>query len=313
MLLINHANILDPVSNRIKIKLAITAFFRLGGFANKVNMMKLLLPCLSLLTLLGTSASAHAQTEGERRGNPNDGTGYIGIMTLTNSEYLGSADEDTRILPYLSLNNVKGFDLFGPNLNYRLIETGTGEGLRTWSLRAGPSVTFQGNRDSEDSVNLNGFEDVGVSLPVGGYIRSTIGPVGLGLNVGKDVIGGHGGLVADASIGTFYRKGNFAIQPSLSVNWGDNKHNDSFFTVTPAQALTSGLSSFEADSGIYSYGAGIVSWIEFDNRYAISLIANHRWFTGDANNSPIINASDGSDTGYFLSLGLSRKFDTKQW
>jgi len=78
------------------------------------HMMKLLLPCLSLFTLLGTSASAHAQTEGERRGNPNDGTGYIGIMTLTNSEYLGSADEDTRILPYLSLNNVKGFDLFGP-------------------------------------------------------------------------------------------------------------------------------------------------------------------------------------------------------
>ena len=276
--------------------------------------MKHALSYLALISVMSAPIAVKAQTsDAPVRGNPNDGTGYFGIMSLTNSEYLGSSDEDTRILPYLSLNNVKGFDLFGPNLTYRLIEAGTGEGLRTWSLRAGPSVTFQGNRDSEDSPNLNGFEDVGVSIPVGGYVRSTIGPVGLGLNVGKDIAGGHGGVTADASIGTFYRKGNFAIQPSLSLNWGDNAHNDSFFSVTSPQSGTSGLNEFNAGSGIYSYSAGIVSWIDFDNQYAVSLIANHRWFTSDAKDSPIINASDGSDTGYFIALGLSRKFDTKKW
>lgn len=245
--------------------------------------------------------------------SPNDGTGYVGASVLVTSEYLGSADEEIRALPYLSFDNVKGFTLFGTTLRYRALDIGTGQGLDKWSLRAGPSVSYQGGRDSDESVNLNGFKDVDGSLPLGGFIRSTIGPVGLGLNVGKDVIGGHGGVTADASIGTFYRAGNFAIQPTAAISWADNKHNDSFFSVTPAEAASSGLTAYDAGSGIYAYTAGIVSWVEIEEKFAVSLIANYRWFTGDAADSPILNASDGSRNGVFATLGISRKFDTTKW
>ena len=249
----------------------------------------------------------------EEPANSNDGTGYIGASILLNSEYLGSADEEIRALPYLSFDNVKGFTLFGTTLRYRAIDIGTGQGLDKWSLRAGPSVGFQGGRDSDESVNLNGFDDIGGSVPLGGYIRSTIGPVGLGLNVGKDVIGGHGGVTADASVGTFIPLGNFAIQPSANIHWADNSHNDSFFSVTPDQAVTSGLTAYNAGSGIYGYSAGFVSWVTIEDKYAVSLITNYRWFTGDAADSPILNASDGSRNGIFATIGVSRKFDTTKW
>ena len=264
------------------------------------------------LPLLFITAPAFAQTPDQSQ-DTGDGTGYFGLSAAIASEYPGSADEEFRALPYLSLNNVKGFDFFGTTLSYRLIEVGTGEGLDKWSLRAGPSATFQGGRDSDESLNLNGFEDVDSSIPVGGYIRSTIGPVGLGLNVGQDVIGGHGGLTADASIGTFYRAGNFAIQPSASISWADNNHNDSFFSVTDQQAATSGLDAFDASSGIYAYSLGVVSWVEIQDIYAISVFANYRWFTGDAADSPILNANDGSKNGIFAAVSLSRKFDTTKW
>jgi len=258
------------------------------------------------------SSAAHAQVA-DSPVNSNDGTGYIGASILLNSEYLGSADEEIRALPYLSFDNVKGFTLFGTTLRYRALDIGTGQGLDKWSLRAGPSIGFQGGRDSDESENLNGFDDVDGSVPLGGYIRSTIGPVGLGLNVGQDIIGGHDGLTADASIGTFYRMGNFAVQPTATISWADNKHNDSFFSVTPEQAATSGLAAFDADSGIYAYSAGLVSWVVIDDKYAVSLIANYRWFTGDAADSPILNASDGSRNGIFATVGVSRKFDTTKW
>jgi len=267
---------------------------------------------LYVLPFLAISAPTFAQTPDQSQ-NAGDGTGYIGASIAITSEYPGSADEEFRALPYLSLNNVKGFDFFGTSLTYRLIETGTGEGLGKWSLRAGPSATYQGGRDSDESPNLNGFEDIDGSLPIGGYIRSTIGPVGLGLNVGQDVIGGHGGLTADASVGTFYRSGNFAIQPSATISWADNNHNDSFFSVTDQQAATSGLTAFDAGSGIYAYSLGVVSWVEIQDKYAISVFANYRWFTGDASDSPILNANDGSRNGIFAALSLSRKFDTTKW
>lgn len=273
-------------------------------------MKKTLIATTLLLSVTGVT---QAQTASSNSGNPNDGTGYIGATALYSSKYLGSDKEDLRALPYLSLNNVKGFDLIGPNLTYRLIEVGTGEGLDKWSLRAGPLMTIQGDRKSEDSPTLNGFEDVKTSVPLGGYVRSTIGPIGLGFNMAQDIAGGHKGLTADASIGTFFRKGNFAIQPSASINWANNKHNDSFFSVSPAQSLASGLSRFDAGSGIYGYSAGFVSWVEFEDQYALSLITSYRWFTNDAADSPILNAPDGSKRGLFIALGLSRKFDTKQW
>ncbi|WP_371397901.1 MipA/OmpV family protein [Fretibacter rubidus] len=241
------------------------------------------------------------------------GTGYIGATALLSSDYLGAANETVTALPYLSFENIKGFDLFGTALSYRAIEAGTGEGFGKWSLRAGPTVSYQRGRDSSDSVNLIGFDDVDASILAGGYIRTTIGPVGLRLDAAQDFAGGHDGLTVDASIGTFYRVGNFAIQPSATVSWGSGAHNDSFFSVTNAQAASSGLTTYDAGAGIYGYSLGIVSWVEIKDQYAISLIGSYRWFTDEAEDSPILNASDGSKNGLFAGLSVSRKFDSNKW
>lgn len=260
----------------------------------------------------GLAMPASAQISGHMP-SQTAGTGYIGGTVLLSSEYHGSGDADITALPYLSFENVKGFDLFGTALSYRAVETGTGEGLDKWSLRAGPAVSYQRGRDSADSPNLLGFDDVDASILAGGYVRTTLGPIGLRLDASQDLFGGHDGLTVDASIGTFYRIGNFAIQPSATVSWGSGAHNDSFFSVTNAQSTASGLTPYDADAGIYGYSLGIVSWIELQDKYAVSLIGSYRWFTDEAEDSPILNAFDGSKNGFFAGLSLSRKFDTNKW
>ena len=160
---------------------------------------------------------------------------------------------------------------------------------------------------------MTSFENVEGSFVAGGYVRSTIGPVGILVDAGKDIAGGHDGLVANASIGTFYRTGPFAVQPSFTVSWADNQFHDSFFSVSNQQAAGSPLGAFDAGSGIYKYSAGLVSWIEFKERYALSLIGTYDWYQNDAANSPILNAEDGSRNGIFAAISLSRKFDTNKW
>jgi len=265
---------------------------------------------VALTALLTTSLLAGVCAAQDVNGQSStDNIAYAGAGAVLFSEYLGSADQDISPLPYLSVNNFKGFDVFGTTLSYRLIDTGTGEGLGKWSLQAGPRAAYQIGRDSDDSPNLIGFEDIGGSIPIGGYVRSTIGPLGFRLDAGQDVISGHGGFTADASVGTFYRLGNWAIQPSVSLSWADSNHNESFFGVTSAQAQGSPLGAFDIGSGIYSYSANVVTWIEFNEKYALTFIGTYRQFTGDAKDSPVLRADDGSTDGIYAAVSISRKFD----
>lgn len=244
---------------------------------------------------------------------PNDSdTGAVanvGVQALLISDYLGSADEEVSVLPYLSVDDYKGIDIFGPAISYRAIETGTGQGLGKWSLRVGPSLTYQRGRDSDDSDTLTGFEDIDGSLLAGGYARATIGPIGLRLDAGQDILGGHDGLTVNASVGTVIPLGRLKIQPSATVNWATASHNQSFFGVTAEQAAISGLDVTDVDSGIHSYALSAVSWFEINDTYSINLIGSHSWFTNDAKDSPILQATDGADTGILVSVGLSRKFN----
>lgn len=262
----------------------------------------------TLLVSLALTAPAFAQTDEGPTVSDDSSTAFIGAIGALRSEYLGSDQETLSAFPYVSVQDYKGFDLFGTSLSYRAVETGTGQGLGKWSLRAGPNLTYQSGRDSDDSPTLDGLKDIDASLLAGGYVRGTFGPVGLRFDAGQDIAGGHDGVTANASIGTFLPLGRLKIQPSASVSWGSANHNQNFFGITQTQSNASGLDVNDVDSGVFGYSANLVSWYELNDDYVITLIGTHRWFTGDADNSPILLAEDGADTGLFVALGFARRF-----
>lgn len=264
---------------------------------------------LTIIATLCFVTPALAQSGDVSNESDESGVAFLGALGLHSSEYLGSAEEETRVFPYVSVQDYKGFDLFGTNLSYRAFETGTGQGLGKWSLRVGPSLTYEAGRDSDDSPTLTGLEDIDASVVAGGFVRGTFGPVGIRVAAGQDIAGGHGGVSGSASIGTFLPLGRLKIQPSASVLWGSADFNQSFFGITQAQSNASGLAINDVDSGIYGYSANLVSWYEITDKYVVTTIASHRWYSGDADNSPILLAEDGADTGLFVGLGIARKFN----
>ncbi len=233
----------------------------------------------------------------------------VGGTVFLRSLYVGSDQTETTILPYVGVDNLFGaVDLLGPNLTVDFLDIGTGRGLGKWSVRAGPRAAFDFGRDSSDSPTLDGLEDIDSSLLVGGFVRSTYGGFGLDLAVGRDVIGGHDGLLADISIGTRYPGKGWYIQPALTLSWADENYTQATYGITPEQAQSSALGAFNTSSGFHQASANILAGFALTENWNVTGLLSYRETLGDFRDSPIILAEDGSTSGIFTSLSLSRRF-----
>lgn len=258
---------------------------------------------LSLLLCLMMAPFASASEETNLR---------FGAITLINPEYVGSDDYDIRALPFISFDDIAGFELSGLALTYPLIDIGTGQGPGTWAIKAGPRAAFDFGRDSADSPTLAGLEDIDASLLAGGFLRASYGVLGLRLDAGQDIIGGHEGFIADLSLGTFLPKGLIAeklsVQPGLSISWADKTYNQAIYGITAQQAAASTQAQYDLGSGFHRASLNLLGWYEIDDRWQLNSVISYRKYLGDYAGSPILQAPDGATSDVFALIGISRRF-----
>lgn len=262
----------------------------------------------SLLSIIMTPCICMAAADEAQEG-PNI---RIGAASLYTPKYVGSDDYALRVLPLINFDDLAGFELSGLSLAYPLIDIGTGQGPGRWSLRAGPRAAFEFGRDSDDSPTLTGFEDIGVSLLAGGFLRAAYGPLGVRIDAGQDVLGGHDGFNADISVGTYLPEGllaeNLSIQPAVTISWADAIYNQSIYGVTQQQAATSGLPQYGLGSGFHRASVSLLSWYQIDDRWHVNTILSYRKYRGDFADSPILQAPDGATSDVLALVGVSRRF-----
>ena len=255
--------------------------------------------------LLGTPLAALAQDADKDEQASID----VGGTVLLRTPYVGSDQTETLLLPYLGINDFHGIDLLGPNLTADFIDIGTGAGLGKWSLRAGPRVSFDFGRDSDDSPTLEGLEDIDTSGVVGGFVRYSYSFLGVDLAAGQDVLGGHDGFVAEASLGTKYTADGWYIQPAVTLSWGDETYTQTVYGITPDQALRSALGEFDVSSGFHQISGTLLGGFALTDNWNVTGLFSYREALGDYRDSPIILAEDGSTSGIFTSISLSRRFN----
>ena len=265
-------------------------------------MMRLFLTSALIFGFTG-SAAAQSNDETEIR---------LGAALATTPQYAGSSEQILRVLPLISFEDLAGFDLNGLSLTYPILDIGTGRGPGTWSVKAGARAGFDFGRDSADSPTLTGFEDIGASLLVGGFVQANYGVIGLNIEAGQDVIDGHDGFIADFSVGTFIPPGiiadNLALRPSVTLSWADGSHNQTVYGVTPEQAALSGLNVDDLDAGLHRASVNLLGFYNIDERWQIFSLTSYREYIGEARDSPILQAPDGATSDIFAMLGLSYKF-----
>lgn len=240
----------------------------------------------------------------------------VGLGAAINSDYDGS--NDYRIIPGGVLRaSYRGIAIQseGLGLSADLINTG-----RKVDFDLGPALTVNLNRSGnirDDIVDLLPERDVAVE--VGGIAGLTFkaltnpyDSLGARVKVTHDIAGAHESTIFNPSLsfGTPLSLTTY-VGASLSAEFVGNKYADYYFSVSPAEALVSGLQPFDADGGMKDWSVGLLlgQSLSGDLRRGWGLfgLANYSRLVGDFKRSPLVR-DRGSANQWFAGAGVGYTF-----
>jgi MipA family protein len=167
--------------------------------------------------------------------------------------------------------------------------------FRSEHFKAGPILKLDFGRDETDSPDLAGLGDVGTSLELGIFASYTFGPTRARIRAQHDVLSGHSGMRIIGDLGVaIYRSERLVVTSNLSTTWTDGSYAESFFSVTAAQAITSGLTAFTATSGLKDISLAFGANYMVTDNWALVGNAGYSKLLGDAKNSPIVSVQGSS-------------------
>ena len=170
----------------------------------------------------------------------------------------------------------------------------------------GPMIAFQGERDEDD-----------VGVPIGDVDFAFEPGIFVNINASDRLrlraearrgFDGHEGWQGDLGMDYFIRPDEssvISIGPRLRL--ADAEYMQTYFGVTPAQAVATGLPAFEADGGVRAIG--IVAGLNRDlsRNFGIYAYAQYDRLIGDAANSPIVRQF-GSENQFAAGIALYFNF-----
>ncbi len=175
----------------------------------------------------------------------------------------------------------------------------------------GPVFGFPQRRKGSDVAA--GFSDVGFGLEVGGFVESYVTPaIRLRAEL-KQAIGAHNSLTGDIAADFVLRGKDENIVATIGprVRWGSAKYTRTFFGVSAAESLASGLQAYQPSGGIYAFGVVGGAHVRLDKNWGLYAYAGYDRLTGDAASSPIVtNLGDRNQAT--AGLLLTRRFRIKR-
>lgn len=236
---------------------------------------------------------------------------FVGLGIGRASEYPGSDDFE-----------------FSPNAAFeidtpvgKLKNNGVGAELdivKNTSVGSGPILRIGIGRDDtiSDSV-VAGLPEVELGTEVGWFIDSGFRVDRLGIQSDAIVIGsldavteigdGHGGVQITGSVGYVMQlTDNFRLVPSVGFNYVDDSYAESFYSVSSADAATTGLNEFDASGGLEYTQVALYGVRDIDSRWTVTGTIAFNKLTGDAADSPVTErgTTDQLFTGFILNYNF---------
>ena len=222
----------------------------------------------------------------------------LGAGVMAQPRYPGS--DETIIVPY-PLIAVSKF--FIPGLGQVVDED---QNLRKFSIY--PSFNFIGKRESSDSNELEGLEDVDWSLELGlgmayryDWIRGFV-EVRQGFN-------GYSGQVADFGL-DFIANPTEDLQVMVGprASWGSDGYMETYFGITDKEDANSSLynAAYDADAGFNKLGIAATASYDLTDKFTLHMQGGWDRLIGDAADSPIVK--EGSENQFYGGAGLTYEF-----
>ena len=223
----------------------------------------------------------------------------LGVGVMAKSRYPGSDEVIAVPFPIIAVGK-----FFIPGIGQVIDEDQ--DRIKRFSIY--PSFNFNGRRESSDSNELEGLDDVDWALEVGlgmayryDWIRGFV-EVRQGFN-------GYSGQVADFGI-------DFIANPTEDLQlmvgpragWGSDGYMETYFGISGGEAADSKLytEAYDADAGFNTVGVAATASYALNDDFTFHLRGGWDRLIGDAADSPIVK--EGSVNQYYGGAGISYQF-----
>ncbi len=223
----------------------------------------------------------------------------LGLGVMAKPRYPGSDEVIAVPFPIISVGK-----FFIPGIGEVISEED--ERIKRFSIY--PSFNFNGRRNSSDSNELEGLEDVDWALEVGlgmayrhDWIRGFV-EVRQGFN-------GYSGQVADFGIDFIANPTeDLQLMAGPRAGWGSDDYMDTYFGITAKEEVKSKLydKSYDAEAGFNTVGVAATASYDLNEDFTFHLRGGWDRLIGDAADSPIVK--EGSENQFYGGIGLSYEF-----
>lgn len=201
--------------------------------------------------------------------------------------------------------------LFSPYPTFRLkrltfsngFQIGGGDGT---GLSFYPSFRFRGARKAADTPALTGLADVDPAVELGLGVSYATPGFRAFVEVRRGLTG-HDGYVGEFGGDLSFRPADrltLSAGPRFSFAGGD--YMNTYFGVSAAESVASGMAQFSPRSGFKSAGAEVSARYEMGDNWALEGSARYDRLVGDAAASPVTAAGTRNQFGF--RLGIVRRF-----
>jgi len=231
-------------------------------------------------------------------------------------DYEGS--DDYRLIPAAAIRGKVGGISFSTRGTYLYVDVISGSGKV--DLDVGPIAGVRLNRTGkikDDFVDL--LPERKTAIEVGGFagvsfkgLTNPYDSLGFRLDVVKDVGSAHESTLVSPNVEfSTPLSRSFYVGASLSADFVSNRFADYYFSVSPAEAVVSGLPAFNADGGMKNWKVGLLAnySLSGDLRHGLSIFGTGGYsrLVGDFKRSPIVS-DRGSASQWLGAAGLAYSF-----
>lgn len=228
--------------------------------------------------------------------------GSIGLGVSYGPSFLGSHDSESGVIPIIDLEIGRyGF------VNQRGVGLHNSSTLGGGTLKYGVGLGYDfDERLTKDNAVLAGLDGIEAGAVATLFADYETGRWSFDLELQKGLSDeGHEGTLVKVS-GTYGAQISQRVRVSATpyVKWADEAWMDSYFTVTPAQSLTSGYTAFEAGSGFAQGGITLTASYALRPKTIVFTSLDMSTLMGDAKDSSL----SFEDTQTSLSTGVMFRF-----
>jgi MipA family protein len=213
----------------------------------------------------------------------------LGAGAMNRPEYPGSAENETRGLPLISIRYQRFFLGGAPG-------GGSGGGFGAYvydgkSFRLGAVVSPETNepREESDDVTLRGLGDIDAAVKAGVFSSYRVGWLTLSASAMTDVSDKQQGTTANLDAEVTYRPtAKLILSAGPGVTWADEENMQTFFGVTAAQSARSSLAAYTPEAGVSSVRISLGAQYLMTSHWFVGARITAAQLQGDAADSPIV-------------------------